>query len=99
MNAIRYSDADYPERLRELTSPSSLFDPVIEEQARTILREVQERGDAAVLEFTERFDGARLRADQLSVTQAEAMTASLRADESVRAAVAEAERNVAAFAK
>ena len=57
------------------------------------------RGDAALLELTERFDGAKLTADQLPVTQAELVTASLKADESLRAAVAEAGGNIAAFAR
>src|SRR5262252_9183850 len=99
MKVTRYSDADFAERLRELTAPSSLFDPVIEERTRAILNAVQERGDAALLEFTERFDGAKLSADRLAVTQAELMAASLKADESLREAVAEAERNIATFAK
>ena len=64
-----------------------------------ILDEVRARGDAALLELTERFDGARLSAGQLPVTQAELVTASLKADESLRAAVAEAEKNIAAFAR
>jgi histidinol dehydrogenase len=60
---------------------------------------VSTRGDAALLELTERFDGARLSAEQLPVTQAELVTASLMADESLRAAVAEAKGNIAAFAR
>ena len=52
-----------------------------------------------MLEFTERFDGAKLTVDQLVVTQAELMAASLKADESLRDAVAEADKNIATFAK
>ena len=88
MRVIQHTDADFAERLREVTAPSSLFDPVIEQRARAILDEVRARGDDALLELTERFDGAKLRADHLAVTQAELMTASLKADESLRAAVA-----------
>jgi histidinol dehydrogenase len=57
------------------------------------------RGDAAVLDFTEKYDGAKLTAEQLAVTQAELFNASLAADESLRTAVAEAENNIAGFAK
>jgi histidinol dehydrogenase len=99
MKLIRYSDVNFPEKLRELIAPSSLFDPVIEQRTRAILDAVQVRGDDALLEFTEKFDGARLAANQLAVTQAELMVASLKADESLRAAVAEAEKNIASFAK
>src|SRR2546421_7646516 len=99
MKVARYTDANFPDRLRELSVSSSLFDAVIEQRTRDILDAVQSRGDQALLELTERFDGAKLNADQLPVTQAEVMTASLKADESLRAAVAEAEKNIAAFAK
>jgi histidinol dehydrogenase len=99
MKVIRHSDANFPEKLRELTAPSSLFDPVIEQRTRAILDAVQARGDDALLEFTEKFDGARLAAGQLAVTQAELMVASLKADELLRAAVAEAEKNIASFAR
>jgi histidinol dehydrogenase len=96
---IRYTDADFSERLQELTAPSSLFDPTIEQRVRTILEDVRNRGDQALLELTERFDGAKLATHQLAVTQAELLTASLKADESLRRVVAEAEKNIAAFAR
>ena len=99
MIVIRHSDADFAARLRELAAPSSLFDPEIELRTRAILDAVQARGDDALLELTERFDGARLTADQLAVNRAELMSASLHADDSLRAAVAEAEGNIARFAK
>ncbi|HEY4984117.1 MAG TPA: histidinol dehydrogenase, partial [Verrucomicrobiae bacterium] len=99
MKVVRYTDSNFTGRLREITAPSSLFDPAIEQRTRAILDAVQARGDEAVLEFTEKFDGAKLTADQFAVTQAELMAASLKADESLRAAVTEAEKNIAAFAK
>ncbi len=99
MKVIHHSDADFAARLRELTAPSSLFDPVIEQRTRAILDAVQARGDDALLEFTEKFDGAKLVADRLPITQAELFNALLTADESLRAAVAEAEKNVASFAR
>jgi histidinol dehydrogenase len=99
MNVIRHTDAGFSRQLRKLAAPSSLFDPGVEERTRAILDAVRGRGDAALLEFTARFDGAKLSADQLAVTRAELVTASLKADDSLRAAVAEAEKNVAAFAR
>ena len=99
MNVARYADADFAERMAQLKAPSSLFDPVIEERTRQILERVRTEGDTALLELTERFDGARLSADQLAVTQAELMTASLKADVSLRAAVKEAMKNIERFAQ
>src|SRR5882757_8195686 len=99
MKIVRHTDKDFSAKLRDLSSDSSLFDAEIEQRTKTILHDVFVRGDDAVLEFTEKFDGAKLDADQLAVTQAELMAASLTADESLRAAVAEAEGNIAGFAK
>jgi histidinol dehydrogenase len=99
MKVVRYADEDFSQKLGELAASSSLFDAVIEERTRAILEQVRTQGDAALLELTERFDGAKLSGEQLAVTQAEIMTASLKADESLREAVSEAEKNIAAFAK
>src|SRR5579862_5499423 len=98
MKVISHTDTNFNERLRELSAPSSLFDAVIEQRTRVILHAVMGRGDDALLEFTERFDGARLTAGQLRVTQAELLAASLKADESLRAAVQLADRNIEQFA-
>jgi histidinol dehydrogenase len=99
MNIVRHTDTSFAARLREITAASSLFDPVIEERTRAIVDAVQARGDAALLEFTEKFDGAKLAAGRLAVTQAEFFNSSLAADEPLRAAVAAAEKNIAAFAQ
>src|ERR1035438_6153475 len=99
MKIARHTDKDFSAKFRELTANASLFDAEIESRTKAILNEVFVRGDDAVLEFTEKFDGAKLSAEQLAVTQAELFNASLAADESLRAAVAEAEKNIAGFAK
>ena len=99
MKIVRYTDKDYSARLSELFTGASLFDATIEERTRAILQDVYLHGDQAVLELTEKFDGAQLTAEQLAVTQAEFFNASLAADEPLRAAVAEAEGNISSFAK
>ncbi len=99
MNVLRFTESGFAARLRELTGHSSLFDKAIEERTRGILDGVYSRGDAALLEFTERFDGAHLTAEQLPVTAAEFMGASLAADDSLREAVAVAGRNIEQFAR
>jgi histidinol dehydrogenase len=98
MNIVRHSDPDFAAQLRAAAA-SSLFDAEIEQRARVILDAVRVRGDAALLEFTERFDGAKCAADRLAVSQAELFNASIAADELLRNAVAAAEKNVVAFAK
>jgi len=99
MKVIRHTDASFTRKLREAAAASSLFDPEIENRTRTILEAVKTCGDDALLELTEKFDGAKLTAEQLAVTQAELLAASLKADESLRKAVTGAEKNIAAFAR
>jgi histidinol dehydrogenase len=99
MKVVRHTDADFAERLRSLTAPSSLFDATIEERTRAILEQVRRKGDDALTELTERFDGPRLTPRQFAVTRADFMAASLQADEPLRAAVADASKNIATFAR
>jgi histidinol dehydrogenase len=99
MKVIRHTDAKFAAQIAQVTASSSLFDPAIEQRTRAIIETVAARGDDAVLELTERFDGAKLSAEQLAVTTEELFAASLKADESLRAAVTEAERNIANFAR
>lgn len=99
MNVLLHTDKNFAAQLKELTAPSSLFDPTIEQQTRAIVEAVQHRGDTAILEFTERFQGAKLAADQLAITKSEKIAASLSADKTLRAALADASKNVENFAK
>lgn len=99
MKTVRYTDRNYASQIDALVGASSLFDPTIEQQTRAIVEAVRERHDAALLELTERFNGVKLYAEQIPVTQAEFMTAAIQADEGLRKAVAEAQKNVESFAK
>jgi histidinol dehydrogenase len=99
MNIIRYTDADFSAQIRQLTIASSLFDLAIEERTRAILEAVYSRGDAALAELTERFDGAALTPAQFAVTKAELLDASLRADQPFRDAVSTAQKNIELFSR
>ncbi len=99
MNTLRFNEPDYAERLGRLAAGSSLFDPKITERTEAILEAVQTRGDDAVLELTQRFDGAALTAEQLPVSTAEFLNAALHSDDPFRAAMALASRNIELFAR
>ena len=99
MNVLLHTEPNFANRLKQLAAASSLFDTTIEQQARDIVDAVRIRGDAALLELTERFNGIRLTADQLALSQAELAGAAFKADDSLRAAVADASKNIVAFAK
>jgi histidinol dehydrogenase len=99
MNVLKFTDRDFRARVDELAASSSLFDPVIDERTRGIVEEVRQRGDAALLELTQRFDGASLETDQIQVTTSEKFNASVIADEELRDAVEAAHKNIAKFSK
>jgi histidinol dehydrogenase len=99
MNVLRVNDRNYSQKVGRLAEASSLFDPAVEQAARNIVEAVRMRGDEALLELTEKFDGAKLTNDQLAVTKAELLQASLKADEALRQAVELAARNIERFSR
>ncbi|SVB36873.1 uncharacterized protein METZ01_LOCUS189727, partial [marine metagenome] len=99
MNLIRYTDSGFPDKLNKIIAASSLFDPLIEQRTREIVRKVEQHGDKALLKFTEKFDGARLTARQLSVDLAKREQAWRSTDTRTRKAIRLAKANVAFFAK
>jgi histidinol dehydrogenase len=99
MKMIRHTNPDYGSQLSQLMAASSLFDPLIEQRTRSIIDAVRERGDDALVEFTERFDGEKLFPEQLPVTTAEFLSASLQADADLRQAVTLARANLERFAR
>lgn len=100
MNVIRHTEKGFAEAIAKLAEAgSSLFDPVIEARAREIIEKVRTGGDAALLELTERFDGAKLTVDQLRVPTSEKFSASVQASDALRKAVALAHKNVMQFSK
>src|SRR5258706_7306232 len=99
MNVARFNEPNFNEQVRHLMGSSTLFDPEIEERARTIIDSVRTHGDKALLEFTERFDGAKLTPDQLEVTTAELLNSSLNADDPLRAAIKVAASNIERFSR
>ena len=99
MNVIRHTDADFFAQIQQLAIASSLFDRGVEERTRAVLEAVFTQGDAALVELTERFDGAKLTPAQFAVTKAELLNASLRADKPFRAAVRFAQKNIELFSR
>ena len=99
MKVIRYNQNDFSEQCRLMAAQSSLFDPEIESRVKYIIEEVKQRGDDALVDFTEKFDGVRLEPSQIPVSRAELMSASLSASEELRAALKIADKNVELYAR
>lgn len=64
-----------------------------------IIEEVQRRGDAALVDFAGKFDGAKLTAKSLTVTAGEFAAAQKSVPADVKRALAASHKNVLAFAK
>ena len=68
----RWADLPETERARLLArSTAAIFEPALMTSIEAIFADVRERGDAAVIDATERFDGVRLTPDRLAITEAE----------------------------
>lgn len=98
MNVIRYSDADFAQSVRALNRRAIPTEDV-GEAVEVIIRGVRARGDAAVAEFTQRFDGADVAVGRTRVDEAEMEAAVKSATPDLVEAVDATLENVRAFAR
>jgi len=83
--------------VRALERPAAALDPGIHQQVAEILAAVRDKGDAALVELTERFDGVRLEPRDLRVTAAEHEAAERLVTEATVAALSYAAARIEAF--
>ena len=70
MKRLRSTNADFAANLRRLTAWHETEDPEVVGSVDAIVRDVIERGDQAVLEYSHRFDGLSVdRVSELEVQQ------------------------------
>ena len=62
-------------------------DPRVKEVSENIVEEIRQKGDAALLEYTKKFDGADLSASTLKVTEAEIQEAIASAPDKLKATI------------
>ena len=99
MKVLKHTDKNYERQLDRLSAASSLFDSKIEAGARAIVECVAAKGDAALIEFARRFDGVKLTAQTLSVSDAELAAAGKTVDGKLKRAIRFAHRNISQFHK
>ncbi len=87
--------ADAADRLGAILAREATFDPAVDAAAAALLADVRARGDAAVLDATERFDGVRPAALRVPEAALDAALAAMDGD--LRAIVEEAIANVTRF--
>lgn len=96
MKVLRHTDPDWKQAAAALDRRAEASDQVREVVAG-VIAEVRARGDAALRDFTERFDGLRL--NELQVPAAELEVAWAQAGDELRAALEASHRNVFDFAR
>ncbi|HHJ64635.1 MAG TPA: histidinol dehydrogenase, partial [Aquifex aeolicus] len=87
----------FEERLTYLSKRGELLAGEFEETVKQIVEEVRERGDEALLEFTERFDGIRLSPETLEIPYEEIESAYEEVEEEVKEALEIAEERIRVF--
>jgi histidinol dehydrogenase len=92
---LNWSSLSAEQRRQALRRPVQQSTPEFQESVREIVREVRARGDAALLEFTRRFDGVALTA--IEVSTAEFAAAETALDSEKRIAIDRAIANVRRF--
>ncbi len=78
-----------------LARPHAAIEPDAVARVAAIVEEVRRRGDAALLDFTKRFDGVELRAEDLRVSEAEWAAATVAP--ALEAGLVEAARRIETF--
>lgn len=92
---LNWSSLSAEQRRQALRRPVQQSTPAFQESVREIISEVRARGDAALLEFTRRFDGVALTA--IEVSTAEFAAAETALDTGKRIAIDRAIANVRRF--
>jgi histidinol dehydrogenase len=98
MKVLKPGDPDYKPALAALNRRAEP-DPGVSTTVANIIADIRARGDAALIELTEKFGGPKLAAGKLRVSAAEFKAAEKRVDSRTREAVALAHENVREFAR
>lgn len=92
---LNWSSLSTEQRRQALRRPVQQDAAALHDRVRDIVREVRERGDAALLEFTRRFDGVALQAIEVGTAEFAAAETALNAEQ--RQAIGRAIANVRRF--
>ena len=88
---------DLREFLDRLQGRSVVLDSELLKSVSEIITDVQQRGDAALIEYGKKFDGVELSQEQLRFDETELSRSAARVDHSVLEGLREAIRNIRAF--
>ena len=89
--------ADFKARLAALLSATAEPDPAVSDTVRAIINDVRERGEAALLEYTNRFDRRQATPEQLEIGQPELTAVLERIPAELRRGLEHAAERIRAF--
>ena len=98
MKIYRYTDNDWNQIAAKLDRRAEASDAV-QEVVSAVIKAVRERGDAALIELTERFDGVQLSSETLRISAERITSAWESATPELQTALQSAHRNVFEFAR
>ncbi len=98
VKSVRWTAAEPPAAVEEFLKRPAI-DPAAEKIAAKALAAIKARGDEAVLEYIEKFDGAKLTTENLRVTPEERQKARAAVDDDFKRAAREAQRRITRFAE
>ena len=90
-------DADFEKNFTALLSAKREDSPDVDSTVARIIADVQQRGDAAVLDLTEKYDGVALRAEELEISAAEIEAACAQVGAKERSALELAAARITAY--
>jgi histidinol dehydrogenase len=94
---LRGGEPDFEARLTALLASSCEPDPEVSSVVSGVLREIRDRGDAALVEFTNRYDRRNIRAGDLEIPGSRIAAAAEAVAPEVRDALNEAAARIRAF--
>ena len=97
MRRFVWTDLDEPSRIDALARPEEMSDTTLIDGVRDILTDVRKKGDEALLRLTEKFDGVRPVALEISFEDMEAAWEALPATD--KSVIERARRNIKRFHK
>ena len=98
MKYLNTQSADFSTELNRLLAFETAQDPKVDQVVADICAEVQRRGDAALIEYTNRFDGMAAHSmAELTLSQADLQQAFDRLPEAVQAALQTAAKRIEAY--
>jgi histidinol dehydrogenase len=97
IDVVVHDPQNPPRKLQAILSRTTDFEPELLASVQEIVREVRERGDDAVLEYTRKFDGVDLTAKRMRVPESEIEAARRAADPDLIKSITAAADNIRRF--